>query len=277
MHTAERVGETRALVSEQTHFHCVPAGRVDTWTAGALADCRDGGHGGGVPLSLTMKAISVAPGPRIFLIEDLLSVAEVGRRRLVEPRWCSLRPSVATLGVSGSIVAPRRFRMFLEREREHARARARARACTCAPRPRDGSRLTRRRVVASSRPIHFANPPPDASRRSSAPSRAAPRPRGRCDAATPREPHLRPRHDEVRHLVAIGSPNVKRSMTGQSDSAFQSETRTSKNTWVKRAATPIVDAIFRRAADVLQLDEALVSDDANAELLQASSNDVCVP
>ena len=81
----------------------------------------------------------------------------------------------------------------------------------------------------------------------------------------------------MRHLVAIGSPNVKRSMTGQSDSAFQSETRTSKNTWVKRAATPIVDAIFRRAADVLQLDEALVSDDANAELLQASSNDVCVP
>lgn len=37
-----------------------------------------------------------------------------------------------------------------------------------------------------------------------------------------------------------------------------SNVRTSRNTWLKRNKSPILDAIFRRAADVLKVDEALM-------------------
>lgn len=37
-----------------------------------------------------------------------------------------------------------------------------------------------------------------------------------------------------------------------------SETRTSKNTWLRRHCSPILDAIIKRAADVLRIDEALM-------------------
>ena len=100
---------------------------------------------------------------------------------------------------------------------------------------------------------------------------------------------------EVAHLIDIGSPNVERSMTGQADAAFQSETRTSKNTWcggsgvvervqacctssslpfftstrrVRRNTSPITETIFQRAADLLGLPDAMLDDSTNAELLQ---------
>ena len=34
--------------------------------------------------------------------------------------------------------------------------------------------------------------------------------------------------------------------------------RTSQNTWVTRTSSPIVDAVYRRAADLLRIDEALL-------------------
>ena len=34
-------------------------------------------------------------------------------------------------------------------------------------------------------------------------------------------------------------------------------TRTSRNTWVNREKSPVIDALYRRAADLLQMDEAL--------------------
>ena len=37
-----------------------------------------------------------------------------------------------------------------------------------------------------------------------------------------------------------------------------SDTRTSRNAWVNRDKTPIIDAIYRRAADVMRIDEALL-------------------
>ena len=46
-------------------------------------------------------------------------------------------------------------------------------------------------------------------------------------------------------------------------------TRSSKNAWIEREATPIVDSIYRRAADLLGIDEALVrhrSDEEHPEL-----------
>ena len=33
--------------------------------------------------------------------------------------------------------------------------------------------------------------------------------------------------------------------------------RTSQNTWVTRTSSPIIDAIYRRVADLLRVDEAL--------------------
>ena len=44
-----------------------------------------------------------------------------------------------------------------------------------------------------------------------------------------------------------------------------SDTRTSKNTWVPRTASPILDAIYRRVADALRMDEALLRKRSPAE------------
>jgi prolyl 4-hydroxylase len=58
------------------------------------------------------------------------------------------------------------------------------------------------------------------------------------------------------------------------------DTRTSRNTWVRRGKSPIIDALFRRSADLMQIDEAylrprlpeemshLATKSANAEQLQ---------
>lgn len=70
---------------------------------------------------------------------------------------------------------------------------------------------------------------------------------------------------EVDHVldVVTGRYKLSRSTTGEIGAkamkqADVSETRTSKNTWVPRTASPILDAIYRRAADALRLDEALL-------------------
>jgi hypothetical protein len=49
--------------------------------------------------------------------------------------------------------------------------------------------------------------------------------------------------EEAAHIVSVGSPKVARSMTGQADSAYESETRTSKTGWVMRLPfTPTIHA-----------------------------------
>ena len=74
---------------------------------------------------------------------------------------------------------------------------------------------------------------------------------------------------EVDHLISIGAPKVSRSLTGTAgQGAFESTTRTSHNTWINRDKSPVVDTIFRRAADVLNISEALLTQRANAEPLQ---------
>ena len=48
---------------------------------------------------------------------------------------------------------------------------------------------------------------------------------------------------------------------------FSSDTRTSKNAWLKRLHSPIIDSLYKRAADLLQLDERIlltVTGDNNA-------------
>jgi prolyl 4-hydroxylase len=53
--------------------------------------------------------------------------------------------------------------------------------------------------------------------------------------------------------------NMQRSTTGMSGKeAHVSSVRTSRTTWIPRHTSPIMDAIIRRAADVLKIDEALM-------------------
>ena len=67
---------------------------------------------------------------------------------------------------------------------------------------------------------------------------------------------------EVDHILQLATGmNLRRSTTRASGTAQETTseaTRTSRNTWVSRTKSPIVDAIYRRAADLLQLDEALL-------------------
>ena len=49
-----------------------------------------------------------------------------------------------------------------------------------------------------------------------------------------------------------------RSTTGNGKDSSMSSVRTSRTTWIARHSSPIVNAIIRRAADVLKIDEALM-------------------
>mmetsp|Transcript_31517 Transcript_31517/g.48250 ORF Transcript_31517/g.48250 Transcript_31517/m.48250 type:complete len:238 (-) Transcript_31517:80-793(-) len=70
---------------------------------------------------------------------------------------------------------------------------------------------------------------------------------------------------ELRHIHKLAAGfDLSLSLTGGFDdgdedgSTDNRRTRTSFNTWVPRETTPVVDAIYRRAADVLRIDEALL-------------------
>jgi hypothetical protein len=67
---------------------------------------------------------------------------------------------------------------------------------------------------------------------------------------------------EVQHIVKLASGiTLKKSLTGDEKGEPRVDnnikTRTSYNSWVSRQKSPIVDAIYRRAADLLRIDEAL--------------------
>ena len=65
---------------------------------------------------------------------------------------------------------------------------------------------------------------------------------------------------ETDHILNLaGVLNLSRSKTGDSiNTKDDSETRTSFNTWVTREKDLVVDAIYRRTADLLRIDEALM-------------------
>ena len=50
--------------------------------------------------------------------------------------------------------------------------------------------------------------------------------------------------------------------------ALISETRTSRNAWIGRKTSDVTDTLYRRAADVLNLDEELLQENRNAEMMQ---------
>mmetsp|Transcript_12899 Transcript_12899/g.24498 ORF Transcript_12899/g.24498 Transcript_12899/m.24498 type:complete len:498 (-) Transcript_12899:63-1556(-) len=66
---------------------------------------------------------------------------------------------------------------------------------------------------------------------------------------------------EVEHVLDLAHrKKMALSTTGDStgEETTQLKTRTSKNTWVAREESPIIDAIYRRAADLERIDEALL-------------------
>mmetsp|Transcript_106 Transcript_106/g.163 ORF Transcript_106/g.163 Transcript_106/m.163 type:complete len:510 (+) Transcript_106:18-1547(+) len=66
---------------------------------------------------------------------------------------------------------------------------------------------------------------------------------------------------EADHLVELARGTTLSTSTtraGSGESRTDDSTRTSKNTWVYREKSPIIDSIYRRAADLLQIDEALL-------------------
>ena len=67
---------------------------------------------------------------------------------------------------------------------------------------------------------------------------------------------------ECDHILELATGmKLSRSTTRAGSIASRSssdDTRTSKNSWLSRQRSPIVDAIYRRAADLLQIDEAFL-------------------
>lgn len=74
---------------------------------------------------------------------------------------------------------------------------------------------------------------------------------------------------EAEHISKIARPRMAGSSVGDVDSGvFSSNTRTSKNAWVGRKTTSVTESLFMRAADVLNIDEKLLTRDKNAEDMQ---------
>jgi prolyl 4-hydroxylase len=69
---------------------------------------------------------------------------------------------------------------------------------------------------------------------------------------------------EVDHIISLAKAiELKPSSTGQGTdhgSEKKTKTRTSLNTWVGRETDQVIDAIYRRSADFLRIDEALFRD-----------------
>ena len=60
------------------------------------------------------------------------------------------------------------------------------------------------------------------------------------------------------HESRVGDSEVNLALgDGIEEKLSRSSTRTSKNAWVSRETSPIIDVVYRRAADLLHIDEAL--------------------
>lgn len=75
---------------------------------------------------------------------------------------------------------------------------------------------------------------------------------------------------EVESIINIATPRIQQSTVGNSDGGGvrKSSTRTSSNTWIARKTSAVTETLYLRAADVLQVDEALLNSNANAEEMQ---------
>jgi len=81
---------------------------------------------------------------------------------------------------------------------------------------------------------------------------------------------------EVESIISIAGPRIQQSTVGNNDGGGvrKSTTRTSSNTWVSRKTSSVIETLYLRAADVLQVEEALLNPTANAEDMQVVHYDV---
>jgi prolyl 4-hydroxylase len=74
---------------------------------------------------------------------------------------------------------------------------------------------------------------------------------------------------EADEIVSLGNPSLHRSSVGDMETGnFDSNTRTSLNTWLSREKSHITDTLYRRAADLLQIDESHLTRSVGAEDIQ---------
>jgi len=73
---------------------------------------------------------------------------------------------------------------------------------------------------------------------------------------------------ECNHVMGLGKEVVARSTVGDSNTAFQSNTRTSLNGWLARSSSKVLDHMFSRFADVLGLSDEQLQHNRCAEELQ---------
>jgi prolyl 4-hydroxylase len=63
---------------------------------------------------------------------------------------------------------------------------------------------------------------------------------------------------EVEHILEIADATTLGESTLGDEKSTSRKVRTSRNSWVARHKSPVVDAIYRRAADLMRIDEALM-------------------
>jgi prolyl 4-hydroxylase len=75
---------------------------------------------------------------------------------------------------------------------------------------------------------------------------------------------------EADDLIAHAKSKVKHSTVGSADGGGvrADSTRTSKNTWIPRDTSAITETLFRRAADVLHVDQSILVTSKNVEDIQ---------
>lgn len=75
---------------------------------------------------------------------------------------------------------------------------------------------------------------------------------------------------EAQEVINESRSHLTRSSVGEGENSGGSETRTSENTWLSREKSDVTRALFKRAADLLQIDEKLISNGGNgiAEQMQ---------
>ena len=74
---------------------------------------------------------------------------------------------------------------------------------------------------------------------------------------------------EATEIIRLAKPTLHHSSVGDvTAGAFESDTRTSVNSWIPREKTPLIDSIYRRAADLVQIDEKLLYRTHNGEDMQ---------
>lgn len=74
---------------------------------------------------------------------------------------------------------------------------------------------------------------------------------------------------EASEIVRLANPSLHHSEVGDTETGnFESDTRTSQNTWLPRQRSPVTETLYRRAADLLQIDEKHLMRSVGAEDMQ---------